>query len=187
MKKEETNTISEPCWFAIYTRSRAEKKVLEQLEKAGIRAYLPQRRELRQWSDRKKWVEVPAINSYLFLQLLPNELSKVYNVPGFVAYVNDKGRPAIIPSNQMEAMQKAVDSKTNFTIEQSSFQKGDWIRMTSGTLTGVEGKISSIRGKNKLCIEITPIGFTMVVDMDDSSYIKIEEPVESNWDSNTKL
>ena len=29
------------CWYAVYTAGRAEKKVKERLDKAGIESYLP--------------------------------------------------------------------------------------------------------------------------------------------------
>ena len=41
-------------WLAIYTKSRAEKKVEERLLKNGIEAYCPTYTTLKQWSDRKK-------------------------------------------------------------------------------------------------------------------------------------
>ena len=55
-------------WYAIYTRSRGEKVVAKLLKESGLEVYLPLQRKLRQWSDRKKWVEVPYINSYVFVR-----------------------------------------------------------------------------------------------------------------------
>ena len=44
----------EKNWLAIYTNSRAEKKVEERLIKEGIEAYCPTYTTVKQWSDRKK-------------------------------------------------------------------------------------------------------------------------------------
>ena len=54
-------------WHALYVRSRAEKKVLAQLEDMGIQAYLPLITHVKQWSDRKKKVEEPLFKSYVFV------------------------------------------------------------------------------------------------------------------------
>ena len=54
-------------WFAVYTQSRAEKKVFERLTKADFEAFLPLTTVVKQWSDRKKKVKVPLINSYVFV------------------------------------------------------------------------------------------------------------------------
>lgn len=168
-----TTDTQQPNWYALYTRSRAEKKVLEQFALKGINAYLPMRRELRQWSDRKKWMEVPAINSYIFAQFTPEDMKKAYDVQGIVAFVNDKGKPAIIPDLQIAAMRQTIEANLCFSIEQNITRKGDYVRITTGPLTGIEGQISEIRGKNQFCIEISPIGFSIIVDTENASYEKI--------------
>ena len=33
----------------------------------GIESYLPLKKVLKQWSDRKKWVEEPLFRSYIFI------------------------------------------------------------------------------------------------------------------------
>ena len=61
------------CWYAVYTSSRAEKKVKERLEQAGVNCYLPLKTEFRMWSSRRKKVSVPLIPGYIFVWLTPNE------------------------------------------------------------------------------------------------------------------
>ena len=46
-------------WYALYTQPRQEKKVVSRLEQLGIEVYCPLLIQVRQWSDRKKKVEVP--------------------------------------------------------------------------------------------------------------------------------
>ncbi len=41
-------------WIAVYTKSRHEKVVIQELEKKKIEAYYPILKERRQWSDRKR-------------------------------------------------------------------------------------------------------------------------------------
>jgi len=45
-----------PCskWYAVYVKSRQEKKVHQQLEEKELVSFLPLLETLRQWSDRKK-------------------------------------------------------------------------------------------------------------------------------------
>lgn len=49
-------------WFVFYTKSRHEKKVKDFLEKVGYVVFLPMRKVMRQWGDRKKKMEVPLFN-----------------------------------------------------------------------------------------------------------------------------
>ena len=54
-------------WWALYTKPRHEKKAKLEIEKKGITVYLPLNRVLRQWSDRKKWIEEPLFPGYIFI------------------------------------------------------------------------------------------------------------------------
>ena len=65
-------------WYPVYTHPRAEKKAHQALSNKGIETYLPLRRQLKQWSDRKKWVDEPFIKSYLFVHISPNTNKRRY-------------------------------------------------------------------------------------------------------------
>lgn len=61
------------AWFALYTMPRTEKKVHARLASKGVDVYLPLVTTVRQWSDRKKKVQVPLIPSIVFVRVsLPN-------------------------------------------------------------------------------------------------------------------
>ena len=83
-------------WFAIYTKSRSEKKVFERLNDAGHESFLPLITEIRQWSDRKKKVKSPLIKSYVFVKVKKNDLVSIYNIPGVVTVLKHLGVPAIV-------------------------------------------------------------------------------------------
>lgn len=157
-------------WYALYTKSRAEKKSVEKLSSIGITSYLPLKRELKQWSDRKKWVESPIINSYVFIHITPVDYHKVFSVPSIVAYVSHKGKAVTIPDEEMEAMRKVVESKLNISATASDIKKGETITITSGPLKGVSGEIIDIRGNKKLHLRINNIGYTLVIDLENGSY-----------------
>ncbi len=153
-------------WFALYTKSRAEKKVLEQLQSKGIEAYLPLRKELRQWSDRKKWVETPIINSYIFIHITLAEYRKVFQVKGVVSYVSHKGQAVSIPDHEIDAMRRTVESNLSFSVETTTVRKGQILTITSGPLKGISGEVVDIQGEKKLYLRISHIGHTLVVNIE---------------------
>ena len=61
-------------WYAVYTTSRAEKKVKQRLDESGIENYLPLRTEIRIWSDRKKKVSLPLIPGYIFVRIAVEDM-----------------------------------------------------------------------------------------------------------------
>lgn len=68
-------------WFVFYTKSRQEKKVRDLLLKSGYEVFLPMHKVMRQWSDRKKKVEVPLFNSYIFVNDLEHNISNILKTP----------------------------------------------------------------------------------------------------------
>ena len=74
----------EKSWYAVYTNSRAEKRVSDRIEELGIETFLPLQKTLRQWSDRKKLVEKPLISSYVFVKIIPREYFAVRKIDGVV-------------------------------------------------------------------------------------------------------
>jgi transcriptional antiterminator RfaH len=169
----ENNSNNSSHWYALYTHSRAEKKVHEQMQAAGIEVYLPLKRELHQWSDRKKWVESPIINSYIFARFCENSLNQAYQFRGIVAFVNNHGKPAIITNAEMDAMKRTVENKLAFTIEQNTLRKGETIRMTSGPLEGIEGEVMEVKGQTRLHLRVTQIGYSLVVDISNFTFEKV--------------
>ncbi len=159
-------------WYALYTKSRAEKKVAEQLEKIGVTHYLPIKKELRQWSDRKKWVETPIISSYIFIKIPKKRYNDVFQVNGVVAYVSYKGKAVTIPEDEIIAMRQTIENKVAFDVEATTIKKGEEITVTSGPLAGVKGIVQNIQGSKKLYLNISNIGYTLVIDMDDAEVKK---------------
>ena len=103
-------------WYAVYIKSRAEKKAQTELQQKEIESFLPLQRKLRQWSDRKKWVEMPLIPGYLFVRVSRKEYDTVLQSSFIVSYVRFEGTAAIIPDNQIEYLQLML-KQDNLDIE----------------------------------------------------------------------
>ena len=155
-------------WFALYTKSRAEKKVYDELRQKGLEVYLPLRRELRQWSDRKKWVETPIINSYIFVYISMTDYLRVFEAKGVVSYVSHGGKAISIPDSEIEAMRRTVESNLTFNVEKNTIRKGQTVTIVSGPLKGITGEVVDVQGVNKLFMQISHIGYSLVVNLDDA-------------------
>ena len=55
-----------PLWYAFVTRPRHEKRVKQYLDGSGFENYLPLHKQMHQWKDRKKYVEVPLFSCWIF-------------------------------------------------------------------------------------------------------------------------
>lgn len=62
--------------------------------------------KLRQWSDRKKWIEVPFFRNYIFIKVSRKEFFNVLSIPGVVNYISFGGNPQKIPADQIKNIKK---------------------------------------------------------------------------------
>jgi transcriptional antiterminator RfaH len=153
-------------WFAVYTRSRAEKKVALELKDQGIEHYLPLYKTLKQWSDRKKKVEEVLIRCYIFVRITSDEYIPVLKTPGVTAIVHFSGKPAPIPDWQIENLKIVLGAEVPITCSTREYKKGLEVLITRGSLRGLRGTILRIRGKNKLVISISALNYNMTIDID---------------------
>ncbi len=101
-----------PHWYLLYTNPRAEKKTETELRFLGFEVYLPLHKTLHQWSNRKKMVEVPLFNSYLFVYTeLERHYYPILNVPGVVKFVNFEKKPAIVDPREIELIRLMLGSR----------------------------------------------------------------------------
>ena len=145
-------------WFALYTKPRFEKKVAERLQQMGIEVFCPMVKQLKQWSDRKKKVEVPLLPSYVFVQLDGQSRDIVFNVSGIVRYVYWLGKPAVIREDEIQLLKDFLKNKTVTSFTVSAIQLGQKYTITSGPFKGIEGTVSKVE-KNYLEIILEQLGF----------------------------
>lgn len=162
-------------WYAVCIKSRAEKKAEAELQFKKIECFLPLQRKLRQWSDRKKWVEMPLIPGYLFVRTSNKDHNKVMQSNYIVSYVRFEGKSAIIPCNQIEYLKLMLkQDEAEIEITRENFEPGQLIEVIAGPLIGLQGKLVSINGKNKLAIELLQLGYSALIEISpkDISSIK---------------
>ena len=152
-------------WFVIYTKPRNEKKVTEQLLAIGIDAFCPMITTIKQWSDRKKKVSAPLINSYVFVQLDEVDRYKVFDVPGVVRYVHWLKKPAIVRENEIQSL-KELTEKTVFSFTIDHLTIGDEFLIPSGVLKDKKGVIQEARGKS-LKLKLDELGIVVTVQLED--------------------
>ena len=152
-------------WYAVYTRSRYEKKSAFLLNEQGIEAYVPLRRVLRQWSDRRKLVFEPVIHSYVFVKANKMLYEKVLGIEGVVRYIYFGGKPAPIPDRQIETMKTVVGTDLEIECTPDCLKPGMHVIVTEGPLAGMEGELVQFRGKQKVAVRIQAIQQVIMVTL----------------------
>ncbi|MBP2283136.1 transcription antitermination factor NusG [Flavobacterium sp. CG_23.5] len=131
-------------WYVVYTKPKWEKKVAEQLNKIGIECYCPLITQVRQWSDRKKKVEVPLFNSYVFVQLEETDRNLVFQSAGAVRYLFWLGKPAIVKNEEISVIKSWLETPDTYDISIDSIKVGDKITLESGPFSAQEAFVREV-------------------------------------------
>lgn len=154
-------------WYAFYSKSKMERKLEALLHKLGIDAYVPLRKELRQWSDRMKLVEEPLLRNYVFVRISSNRIFDVLAQEGCVSVVSFEGKPAIIPDQQMEDLRKfLMDPRRKVYVSSERIEKGDLVKVCNGPLMGTVGEVAQFRGKRHIVLMIESLGAAVYTELD---------------------
>lgn len=152
-------------WFAIYVKSRSEKKVLKLLEDIGIESFLPLITRVKQWSDRKKKVEEPLFRSYLFVNIPLSDYYTVLNVNGVVKFITFEKKPVPVPDNQIIAIKEYLNDTELHSIDYEDFKEGELVRIKSGQMKDVVGRFIKINGKHRVIIDIEAVGQSIPINI----------------------
>ena len=152
-------------WYPVYTHARAEKKAHEALLKKGIETYLPLNRQLKQWSDRKKWVEEPFIKSYLFVNISDQEQMEVLMTKGVARFIYFSGKITPMPTTQIEDLKLLMASPYDLEVTEENLQPGEKIIIKAGPLKGLQGEIVSYRSQKQLLLRLDNMGLSILVQV----------------------
>jgi len=153
-------------WFALYTRSRFEKQVAEQLERKRMPVFLPLRLEVHRWQDRYQKVEVPMFRGYVFAQFPPNspERTAVLRTAGVVRIVGFGQTDSEVPAEQLATLRRVADDGA-LLHPHRYLRIGQRVKIASGALAGVEGILVRIRKQDRLVIAVHAIRQAVAVEL----------------------
>ncbi len=149
-------------WFALYTKPHNEIKVAEKLLSMGIEAYCPTIVVEKQWSDRKKKIQQPLLNSYVFVKLNDQERALVFAVPGVVRYLFWLGKPAIVKDSEILAIKEMLEESYK-AITVTGVQPGSTITLQEGVFKGQSATFVEQKG-NKTILVLDGLGITLILE-----------------------
>lgn len=153
-------------WFVIITKPRAEKKVGKRLAEIGVENFVPLHKQLRQWHDRKKWVEVPLFGSYIFVKLEEKERNKVFDVVGVLRYLSISGKISILKDEELERIKTLCNFDGEIEISDTALEIGEKVMVMEGYFTGFIGTLISVANKDKIWIHFPDLNCFASVEIE---------------------
>ena len=143
-------------WFVLYTKPNREKKMLPLLTNLGISSYCPLVSTVRQWSDRKKKIQVPIIPRVIFIHCLEKDRDKVFQVPGSQHYLFWLGKPAVVKDSEIQTMKDWLNGEVN-GAKVEDIQVGDTHILKSNGFDGHEGIVNEV-SNNRIQVILKELG-----------------------------
>jgi transcription antitermination factor NusG len=167
----------EKHWYAVYVKSRTEKKICENLQSRNIEAYIPIIKTMRQWSDRKKMVELPLLNGYVFVNISGNNSDTVMQTKGVVNFVRSEGKIAAIKEVEINRLKQLVELGYQLEAEaiQKKYKEGDKVKINSGALKGLEGYVVENKENRYIEVLLESIGQCIRVKLPKELLLSIEK------------
>ncbi len=147
-------------WYALYTRSRYEKRAYLLLRELGVETYLPLVKTWRVWSDRKKQVDMPLLPSYLFVHTDASNYRSYYNIlntPGIVRFIAFEGQAVAIPDYQIAALQRLNSYGIDMQCLELCPEPGTHVKIIRGPMKGLTGEVVSVGKNQKLIMRLNPL------------------------------
>ena len=162
------NNQGKKLWYALYVRSKHEKNVHSALLNKGIESSLPLKTVIRQWSDRKKKVQLPMFRGYVFVKINLNiDKLNVLQTPGIVKFIHFKNQIPAIPQEQIFWLDALLSSESEINYE-TQYLPGNEAEVIAGPFKGLKGKVIKQKSVLRVILWIDIIMQGISVEMDSA-------------------
>lgn len=144
-----------PGWYVIYTMPCHEKKVHFRLTELSIVGFLPTKKTLRTWHDRKKYVDEPLFPSYLFVFL--KDLRNYYEgnaVEGVLSYVRIGKDLARVNESVINDIKLVTEKGSDIEVTKEQFLPGRKLVIGKGPLTGLSCEVVEVNKRELLLVRV---------------------------------
>jgi transcription antitermination factor NusG len=158
-------------WYVVYTKPLTEKKVAERLKLLDIEVYLPLYTTIKQWSDRKKKLEKPLINSVVFVHCLAADLQRLYTVQSVAGVLKHNGQPAVVQAHEIQNLRILLQQVGVEELEAVAIAPGSAVEVTRGPFKGLLATAVQVLNSMRLLVEIKQLGIAFSVNV-PKSFVK---------------
>ncbi|MBI2833455.1 MAG: UpxY family transcription antiterminator [Acidobacteria bacterium] len=152
-------------WYALWTRSRHEQVVRDQLNRKGVETFLPTITRWSRWKDRKKRIDWPLFPGYCFARFDPVARLPILKCAGVVSIVSFDGEPAPIPAREIDGIKQLVESDLQYD-PCPLIREGMMAEVVHGPLRGVIGRLVRKGPHARLVLSVDLIGQAVSVEVD---------------------
>lgn len=166
-------------WFAIKTKYKAEKQIVQQLRQKDVKAYVPLVNRQKRYGKKVKSYQVPLIYNYVFVCINKSKYVTVLEQQYVFEFVKQGKHLISIPEFEMDLLKKIVGDEYKAVLSDQGLSIGDLVEVIGGNLTGISGTLIANSGKHNMLVELENIGYQFQIEIDTKLLVKKDSPVRA--------
>jgi transcription antitermination factor NusG len=167
--QDNRNSSTAAQWFVLWTQSHCERVVCDQLQAKGFEVFLPTTRTWSRQRGVRKMISLPMFPGYTFIRnaIDKHRYVEILKTRGVVRILGDGWeRLCPVPDAEVEAIQRIVDADLP-VFPHAYLHEGQWVRITDGPLSGVEGVlVHSKPNKGLVVVSVDLLRRSIAVEVD---------------------
>lgn len=157
-------------WYVVEALPRSEERAVLNLQRQGMRVYLPRYRRKRRHARRVELVPAPLFPGYLFvaLDMETAPWRRVNGTFGCRQLVCDGEKPAPLPRGVVRALRSREDAEgfVELGLPADAFRSGDKVRITDGPLAERMGLVETVSDAQRVVLLLDMLGRRVRVQLD---------------------
>lgn len=147
-------------WYAVQTKARLEKVVVENLRRQLYQAFLPLMSTQKRRAGRWRSAVEPLFPGYVFvcLDLSRDNAAPIRSTRGAIGLVCFGGAPRPVPAALMDALIDVQASGADPVEFSKVFDKGDKVCLVDGPFTGLNAIVDASSGFERVAVLIEMLG-----------------------------
>lgn len=148
-------------WYIIYTKAKCEKKVASIFTKKRIENFIPMNCKQVTSGRKRKVVQHPLFESYLFAHMTEDEIRKIKMLDGVVNLVYWKQNPAIIQKEEIEVMREFTSHHEDIIVEKTRVNVNDVAKVIDGSRYSIDGNVLMVKNTTSK-VNLPSLGFALI-------------------------
>jgi len=160
-------------WYVVYTKPNHERKVEEKLMGSGVPCFLPLVKRLRDWHNRRKYIEFPLFPSYVFVFLRSkSQYFRAVDTDGVWYFVRSGREIARVPEKVIADLRMVISGGREVEVTHEAIRPGHRLTITKGPLCGLSCEMVDYKGKKELLVRVNLLQRNILVSL-SSEYLEL--------------
>lgn len=154
------------AWYAIHTKYKCEKYVVQSLLKKNIKAYTPVLNVTREYTRKVVTREIPLINCYAFVHINVDQFVKVLQTEYVFSFLKIGNEINTVKQEEIDLLKRITGEYNEVKAEEIEYAEGMEVEIISGNLTGVKGILVEKKSKHNFLVELRSLSYQLKLNID---------------------